>query len=167
LIREVLFLETLQEKAVVRYGKRIIKQIRLMFQTIHRKDEIGEEAWKERMGRHRELIIKRATGTVPEQKEARLIAKRLREHEDEYFRFIGSGIEPTNNAAELAIRQTVLDRAVTQGSRGIRGNEWHERFWTVLTTCDIQKISVMKYLKECLSAYFGLDIPPNSINLAV
>jgi transposase len=167
LIREVLFLETLQEKAVVRYGKRIIKQIRQMFQTIHRKDEIGEEAWKERMGRHRELIVKRAVGTVPEQKEARLIAKRLREHEDEYFRFIESGIEPTNNAAELAIRQTVLDRAVTQGSRGIRGNEWHERFWTVLTTCGIQKISVMTYLKNCLSVYFGLDISPDFINLAV
>jgi hypothetical protein len=167
LIREVLFLETLQENAAVRYGKRIINQIRLMFQTIHRKGEIGEEAWKELMWRHRELIIKRATGTVPEQKEARLTAKRLRQHEDECFRFIESGIEPTNNAAELAIRQTVLDRAVTQGSRGIRGNEWHERFWTVLTTCGIQKISVMKYLKECLSAYFGLDIPPNSINLAV
>jgi hypothetical protein len=95
------------------------------------------------------------------------IAKRLREHEDEYFRFIESGIEPANNAAELAIRQTVLDRAVTQGSRGIRGNEWHERFWTVFTTCGMQKISVMTYLKNCLSVYFGLDISPNSINLAV
>jgi hypothetical protein len=58
----VLFVERLKNKAVVRYGRRILKQIRLMFRTIHRKGEIEEEAWKERMGRHRELIIKRAVG---------------------------------------------------------------------------------------------------------
>jgi hypothetical protein len=109
------------------------------------------------------LIVKRAVGT--EEKEARLIAKRLKEHGEEYVRCIDSGIEPTNNAAELAIRQTVLDRGVTQGSRGIRGNEWHERFWTAFTTCGLQNISVMSYLKRYLSAYFGMDISPDSINL--
>jgi transposase len=165
LIREVLFLEGLQDKAVVRYGKRILKQIRGMFETIAVKGEIGEESWKERMRRHRDLIVKRAGGTVPDQKEAKLIAKRLKEWEEEYFRFIDSGIEPTNNAAELTVRQTVLDRVVTQGSRSIRGNEWHERFWTVLTTCGLQNISVMDYLKNCLSMYFGLDISPDFVNL--
>jgi hypothetical protein len=56
---------------------------------------------------------------------------------------------------------------VTQGSRGICGNEWHERFWTVLTTCALQNISVMNYLKKCLSVYFDLDISPYFINLAL
>jgi hypothetical protein len=120
------------------------------------------------MGRYRELIIKRAVGRVSEQREGQVIAKRLREWEweEEYFKFIESGIEPTNNAAELGIGQTVVDRAVRQDSRGIRGNEWHERFWTVFTTCGIQNISVMTYLKRCLSAHFGLDISPDFINLA-
>jgi hypothetical protein len=127
----------------------------------------GNTAWRERMRGHRELIVKRAAGTVPEQREAKLIAKRLSEWEEEYFRFIECGIEPTNNAAELAIRQTVLDRVVTQGSRGIKGNEWHERFWTVLTTCGLQNISVMNYLKRCLYVYFGLDIPHDFINLTI
>ncbi|MDR0654860.1 MAG: hypothetical protein LBG22_00965, partial [Treponema sp.] len=72
----------------------------------------------------------------------------------------------TNNPAELTIRQTVLDRVVTQGSRGIAGNEWHERFWTVLTTCTMQNTPVMKYLKKCLAAFFGFDSFPNGINLA-
>jgi transposase len=165
LIREVLFLEKMQDGGVRRYGRRLIKQIRLMFQTIHVRGAIGERGWKGRMMRHRELIIKRAGGTVPEQEEAQLIAKRLKEWEEEYFRFIESGIEPTNNRAELAIRQTVLDRVVTQGSRGIRGNEWHERFWTVLTTCGLQDTSVMNYLKSCLSAYFGMGTYPKFINL--
>jgi transposase len=165
-IREVLFLLKLEDGAVRRYGRRLIKQIRLMFETIQRKGEIKERKWKGLMNEHRELIVRRALGTVPEHKDAQLIAKRLREWGEEYFRFIEAGLEPTNNPAELTIRQTVLDRVVTQGSRGIAGNEWHERFWTVLTTCTMQNISVMKYLKKCLAAFFSFDSFPNDINLA-
>jgi hypothetical protein len=64
------------------------------------------------------------------------------------------------------IRQSVLDRAVTQGSRGAAGNEWHERFWSVCATCGIQKTPVINYFKECLSAYFGIGSYPNLINQA-
>ena len=166
-IREVLFLLKIEDERVRRYGRRVLKQIRKMFETIHRKGEIAGEEWKALMHRHEEQIVKRATGTVPEHNDAQLIAKRMREWEEEYFRFIDNDIEPTNNPAELTIRQSVLDRVVTQGSRGTDGNEWHERFWTVLTTCSLQNISVMNYLKRCLSVYFGLDIPPDFINLSI
>jgi hypothetical protein len=165
-IREVRFLLKLEDEAVRRYGRRLIKQIRLMFETIQRKGEIKESRWKGLMNEHRELIVRRALGTVPEHKEAQLIAKRLREWGEEYFRFIEADLEPTNSPAELTIRQTVLDRVVTQGSRGIAGNEWHERFWTVLTTCTMQNTSVMKYLKKCLAAFFSFDSFPDDINLA-
>jgi hypothetical protein len=127
---------------------------------------MDEEEWKQVMRGHQEKIVRRATGTVPEQQEARLIAKRMREWEEEYFRFIEAGIEATNNPAELTIRQSVQDRVVTQGSRGVAGNEWHERFWSVVTTCGIREIPVMNCLKECLSAYFGIGPYPNLINQA-
>jgi hypothetical protein len=166
LIREVLFLLKLEGEDVRRYGRRVIKQIKGMFETIHLKEGMKEEEWKERMRVHQGLIVRRATGTVPEQEEAQLIAKRLREWEGEYFRFIEEGIEATNNPAELTIRQSILDRIITQGSRGTTGNEWHERFWTVFMTCTIQNISVMNYLKNCLSAYFGMGPEPNLIHQA-
>ncbi|GHT86820.1 hypothetical protein FACS1894137_12940 [Spirochaetia bacterium] len=76
-IREVLFLLGLKEAAVRRYGKRIRKQIVAMFETIHRKGDMEEKEWKRLMRGHQELIVKRATATVPEQKEAQLIAKRV------------------------------------------------------------------------------------------
>jgi transposase len=162
-IREVLFLLGLKDAAVRRYGKRILKQIEGMFETIHRQGEMGEEGWKDLMRGHQELIVKRATGTVPEQKEAQLIAKRMREWEQEYFRFIEEGIEATNNPAELTMRQVVLDRLVTQGSRSKQGNEWHERFWSVYTTCGLQNREVMNYLKDCLTAHFSMSTSPNLI----
>jgi hypothetical protein len=87
------------------------------------------------------------------------------EWEEEYFRFIDEGTGATNNPAELTIRQSVLDRAVTQGSRGTAGNEWHERFWTAYTTCGMQNVSVMNYLKNCLSAYLGMEPYPSLLNM--
>jgi hypothetical protein len=130
-----------------------------MFETIERKGGIKEEGRKE-------MMVKRAMGTVAEHKDEQLIGKRVRKWEREYFRFIGYDLDPTNKAAELTIRQSVVERVVTQGSQGIAGKEWHERFWTVLTTCTVQNISVMKYLKECLWAYFGMGSYPNLINPA-
>jgi hypothetical protein len=144
----------------------VIKQIKEMFETIGRKGEMGEGEWKERMRGHREKILRRATGTVPGGDEARLIAGRLERWEEEYFRFIEAGIEATNNPAELTIRQSILDRIITQGSRGIAGTRWHERFWTVFATCTMQDISVMNYLRDCISAYFGIGSFPNIINIA-
>ena len=105
-IREVLFLLKIEEASVQRYGRRILKQIREMFGTIHRKGEMAEGEWKALMHGYQEKIVRRATGTVPEDNDAQLIAKRMREWEEEYFRFIEEDIEPTNNPAEITIRQS-------------------------------------------------------------
>jgi hypothetical protein len=59
---------------------------------------------------------------VPRTREARNLAERFEKHGDSYLRFITTpGIEPTNNLAEQAIRFVVIDRKVTQGSRGPTG----------------------------------------------
>ena len=121
-IREGLFLLKISDEAVQRYGRRVIKQIGKMFETIHRKGETGGDEWKALMHRHEDQIVKRATGRVPEHTDGPLIAKRMREWEQGYFRCIDQDIEPTNNPAELTIRQVVLYRVVTQGIRGIAGN---------------------------------------------
>jgi transposase len=165
-IREVLFLLKLEDAEAVRYGRRVIKQIREMFKTIGKRGEMKEEEWERQMREHEGKIVRRATGRVPAQEDAQLVGKRMREWEEEYFRFIGAGIEATNNPAERTIRQMVLDRIVTQGSRGVEGNEWNERFWSVVTTCEMQNESVMNYLRESLSAYHGTGPYPNLIKSA-
>jgi transposase len=156
LIRELRFLLKIPDAAVVRYGRRILKQVKLMFETIHKKGEMNEIGWKQMMYAHKEMILKRTFGTIPANNDAILIANRLYDWEDQYFGFIDSGIEPTNNVAELTVRQSVLDRIVTQGSRGECGYEWHERFWTVFTTCGLQNIPVMDFLKKSISSFFSL-----------
>jgi len=54
----------------------------------------------------------------------------------DYFRFMfAKGVEPTNNHNERRIRQCVIDRMITQGTRSEVGQRFHERMWTALATC--------------------------------
>jgi hypothetical protein len=62
---------------------------------------------------------------------------------ENYFRFLTDpGIEPTNNGTEREIRHTVIDRRITQGTRGQSGMRWCERIWTTVATCKKQKRNV-------------------------
>src|SRR5438128_367333 len=90
-----------------------------------------------------------ATWKVPRTREATNMAKRFKKHGAAYLQFLTTpGIEPTNNLAEQAIRFVVLDRVVTQGTRGETGQRWSERIWTVLATCVQQGRSVFEFLHE-------------------
>ena len=46
-----------------------------------------------------------------------------------------SGVEPTNNGIEQKFRPVIIDRKITQGTRGEAGRRWCERIWTALATC--------------------------------
>ena len=63
--------------------------------------------------------------------EARNMAERFWRHADAYFRVITTpGVEPTNNLAQQALRFVVIDRRITQGTRGAAGRARCERIWT-------------------------------------
>ena len=101
---------------------------------------------------------------VPEHKKATVLAERFEKFGESYFLFIDNpGIEPTNNAAEREIRTLVIDRKITQGVRSDAGNEWHERFWTVLATCKRQGKNVMAFLRESLSFFLHGGLSPPSL----
>jgi transposase len=70
-------------------------------------------------------------------------------------------VEPTNNLAEQAIRFVVIDRLITQGTRGERGDRWCERIWTVMATCSQQGRSVFAYLEAAVSAWSRGDEAPS------
>ncbi|NLW50318.1 MAG: hypothetical protein GXY85_05665 [Candidatus Brocadiaceae bacterium] len=72
-----------------------------------------------------------------------------------HFRFITTpGVEPTNDLAEQPLRFVVIDRRITQGTRGEAGRQWCERFWTVRATCAQQDRSVFEFLHSAVTASF-------------
>jgi transposase len=70
------------------------------------------------------------------------------------------GVEPTNNAAERAIRPAVLWRKGSYGTQSDRGARFVERMLTVTATCRQQGHSVLDYLTTvCTAAQLGQPVP--------
>jgi hypothetical protein len=89
--------------------------------------------------------------------ESQNLAKRFRDYGEAYFRFITTpGIESTNNVVEQAIRFVVIDRVVTQGTRGETGRIWSQRIWMVLATCSRQGRSAFNLILKAIKAYFNV-----------
>jgi transposase len=70
------------------------------------------------------------------------------------------GVEPTNNAAERAIRHAVLYRKGCFGTQSEAGSRFVERILTVVATLRQQERNVMEYLTEaCARAMVGKKPP--------
>jgi transposase len=70
------------------------------------------------------------------------------------------GIEPTNNAAERALRRGVLWRKRSFGSQSDRGLRFTERILTTVTTLRQQQRNVLDFLAlACHAQHLGLPAP--------
>jgi transposase len=155
LVRDVKSLLTLPDTGARAYGARVRDALRQLFEVIHRREALSAVAFQAQPQAARAAVLRQGTTGVPESKYCRNLAQRLQKHGDSYFRFMTTpGLEPTNNLAEQAIRFVVLDRVVTQGTRGAAGNRWCERIWTVIATCAQQGRSVFEYLYAAVQAHF-------------
>jgi transposase len=63
-----------------------------------------------------------------------------------------NGVEPTNNAAERALRHAVCWRKTSYGTDSPGGSRFVERVLTVVATCRQQGREVLGYLTECCQA---------------
>jgi transposase len=62
------------------------------------------------------------------------------------------GVEPTNNAAERALRHGVLWRKINHGPKSVAGSEYLSCIWSVVETCRQQGWSVWDFLTACMAA---------------
>ena len=156
LIREVKFLVEHPNEPTAAWGARLREALRDLFGVIHRRDAMTPRGFTRALKKARCVVLKRGTTRVPERNEAQKLAKRLRKHGAAYFTFITTPeIDPTNNVAEQAIRFVVIDRRITQGTRGARGRAWCERIWTTIATCAQQGRSAFRFLVEAVRAHFA------------
>jgi transposase len=71
------------------------------------------------------------------------------------------GIEPTNNAAEQALRHAVLWRKASGGTQSGAGSHFVENILTVAATCRQQGRNVREYLTVCCRAAVQGVSPPS------
>ena len=75
-----------------------------------------------------------------------------------------AGVEPTNNAAERALRHAVIWRRTSGGTDSEGGSRFVERMLSAVATCRQQDRRVLDYLTECLRARLsGRPIPSLSL----
>ena len=161
LIREVRFASQSLTPSIAAYGQRLTEELKALFKLIHRKNQLRPETFARRLNQQKTRFLQKARRTQAGGAAAQL-AKRFRLHGNEYFTFITQpDIEPTNNVAERALRFCVIDRRITQDTRGLNGQQWCERFWTIQATCRQQGIQVCRFIQQAVQAAFQKAPPPS------
>ena len=124
--------------------------------------EIGWESFQSQMQPIREeinrlLLRGRCSGNQ------RLVGmcRELYNHREWLWTFIQfQGIEPTNNAAERALRPAVIYRKLSFGTQSEARSRFIERMLTVSETCRLQKRSVFQWLTAAVEADLNNQFAP-------
>jgi len=97
------------------------------------------------------LLRRHVSNPVPA---ARKIAKDLREYGAALWTFTEvEGVEPTNNAAERAVRKGVLWRKGSFGSHSADGSRFAERMLTVSESLRAQGRSILDFVEDSIRAH--------------
>lgn len=161
LIREIKFLSESSDKVTANYGERLLELCKDIFHLQHRREELGEQVFRRRMTRLKDKFL--ATGRRSQASGAKNMVDRLKQYGEEYFIFLEDPqTEPTNNLAEREGRHCVIDRRITQGTRGTAGQRWCERIWTVLATCARQNRDAFAFIAESIRTFYA-DQPQPSL----
>jgi transposase len=146
------------------FATELLKRTKKMFRWWNQlKDgEISRAVFQDRMAplRRQMLELLEAAGVCPETKVAGM-AREILKLRDALFTFIDTkGVDPTNNAAERAIRHAVIWRKICFGTDSAVGSRYVERMLTVVATLKQQQRSVRSYLTEAIQALRdGLPAP--------
>jgi transposase len=164
LIREIRFLAEHKVKKLSRWANELLEWLKKMFKTLHRRDKLTAKGYLSSMQKIKDgFLIKMRR--PPDHKLARKLARRFKgKAAKDYFRFLTEpNVEPTNNGTERQIRPVVIDRRITQGTRGDAGMRWCERIWTAIATCKKQQRNVFDFIHETIVAHWSNKKYPSLI----
>jgi transposase len=154
LVRDAKFLESLPDTADQQFGQQLLAELKELFRLWHTRAQFTEEkTFRAALVAQGERLDRVATEHTPDTRASWKLARRFSKHARQYLRFTRvPDLEPTNNAAEQAIRHVVIDRHVTQGTRSQRGRTWCERIWTTIATCRQHGRDLLPFLEQSYRA---------------
>lgn len=104
--------------------------------TLHKRREQMEAANYARACARLEAALDRCLAEEPADEAAARLVKLLRKQRQRLFTFLYAvEVEPTNNAAERAIRPAVVVRKISAGNRSQRGSQVHAVLTSLWQTC--------------------------------
>ena len=92
----------------------------------------------------------------------RSVCRELVQHRECLWRFVDQpGTEPTNNAAEQALRHAVIWRKLSFGTQSTSGSRFVERLLSVIETCRRQSRDIFGWLIRAVQAHFTGKLAPS------
>ena len=155
LIRCARQLSQRREAALAACGQVALKELQRLCQMAHAPPSGGQwQAWYARLCR-----LVRRYELCPD--DAGRLVRRLRREMGSLWVFLNeSGVEPTNNRAERALRFGVLWRKGSLGTASVKGNDWVQRSLSLRQTCRQLNQSTFSVLVDALEAFMH-DRPPD------
>jgi transposase len=145
-------------------GTELLRSSDRLFHWWH-KHRDGEMAWSTFLGYARPIRwgVRQALerGAACASAKTAATCRSLLEGEEHLWTFLRvRGIEPTNNAAERALRHAVLWRKSSGGTASEWGSRFVERVLSAVATCRQQGRNVLEFLTDCFEARLcGLQAP--------
>jgi transposase len=139
--------------------KRLIHQ---MLRLKKQWDKLDDDQYLPRVYRLESQLEKLATASYDEA-HAKRLAKRLRKHQKELTAFLWlKDLEPTNNAAERALRPAVVARKISGGSRSANGAYAWARLASLMRTATQQNRNLLDTIRSMLIAAWSSRNPPTA-----
>jgi transposase len=141
---------------VKRLGNDLMRQLKLMFQhwRDYRAQKISWNTFRRRTVPVRaEVDALLLRGAFSGNDRLMGMCEELYSHRQWLWTFVDQqGVEPTNNAAERALRHAVIWRKLSFGTQSSRGSRFVERMLTAIETCRLQQRNIFEYLTAAIAA---------------
>ena len=148
-----------------RIGKALLREVETMFRLWHRVRDgtLARSTFRAYMGPLRRRVERLlALGTRCGESKTEGMCKQILKLSPALWTFARvEGVEPTNNAAERAIRPAVLYRKGCFGTKSPEGSRFVERILTAVTTLRQQRRNVLDYLTEACVASLARKAAPS------
>jgi transposase len=150
LIRRARGLAERKEPELAWFGRRVMTELQRLVHWAHAPPTAGAvQTWYARLVHLLDQYRLRKD-------DAGTLARTLERELSALWTFVGeTGVEPTNNRAERALRFAVLWRRMMQGTYNDKGDRWVERILSVRETCRLRGIPTFPILVEAVSCYFN------------
>jgi transposase len=147
-------------------GSRLVELTNELFHHWHRARD-GDVTWTtfktHRNRLHGRIYLALEEGTFCAESAAAATCRNILEGYDNLWRFseTSPGREPTNNAAERALRHPVIWKQLSFGTQSAAGSRFVETLLTVLETCRQRRKNAFTFLVDSIQAHFERLKPPS------
>ena len=135
-------------------GRHFHKKLSALFDEIVKFNNT-EKSEKQRLRKYKQMTkkLQKITQYYSMYEECEAVTKYIDFHIESWFTCIKiAGVQPTNNYAEQAIRETVLVRKIIGAFRSVEGTKTYETLASLIATWRLQKLDIKKELTRVLSA---------------